>query len=524
MNGFLKFLKYGLVLIVALLVVGLIVCGCLVLVPGFNIFGVSYVTFDNKTLEKQIAITEIEEEHVDTVRINTGLFNVNLNVVDTDEITNGASQLTLRLKRNLSGFVVGDEEARKVDLLTSFDSDGATKLLNITIKQPQKAWLFPTTTELNMFMPQTPFGNKNVEIITGSGQVNVGAIPTKDASYPNLSIKALSINSESGPVNIGCVNFVNPLTITKEKGDISAYTDLGVNTTISIKSGFGSVSLKGVGSQSSPKDLVLNNVWNSSVNVNTIYGSLVGEHVVGGNIKIAKLMGEADITNDYADFHIGELWSNFKYVANDGLLEISKAYGQLNVDQKGGTIKIGELGNNSRALNHVISSGKASLTVDSLRDSVEATSTDGNITMVGNKEDNQRVLAVVNSKNGAVKLTNIDGSVQYQAKDGNSSIYVEYANFVGLNTFLNKSGKIEVVMPYDKNPAMWVRWETNKSASINIPGCESTLKLSSADPRCFVQGGVEYGISINDANTSTAEALQIASQSAEIVVSRKSRV
>ena len=48
---------------------------------------------------------------------------------------------------------------------------------------------------------------------------------------------------------------------------------------------------------------------------------------------------------------------------------------------------------------------------------------------------------------------------------GNSSIYVEYANFAGQNTFLNRSGKIEVIMPYDKNPPMWVRWDRWRDSS-----------------------------------------------------------
>ena len=525
MNGFLNALKYVLVLIVVVLGVGLIACGCLILVPGLNIFGLGYVSYDNKILEQQIESSEILNNY-DKISINSGKFDVNVLVVDTDQILNGANFLTCRLTRRLSGFVVGGDDAKKVELSTSAQTDGSTRILNINVVQPQKAWLFPTTTKLDLFVPETLFADKNVEIISESGTVLVGSKPVYDQSN-NITNKFVRINkldvlNNSGTINLGCLNLSNDLSLTKEKGDINSYLDLAVKTTISIKSGFGNITLKNIGSNTNPKDLVLKDVWNAGINVGSVFGSLVTEKVVGGNIKIEKLLGESDITNDYADFHIAEVLANFKYKANDGLIEISKSSGKLDINQSAGSIKIADLGTNLNALTHKIVSNNAALEISKLHDSVEIESKNGAITVRGAPEDNQSVSLNIKAANSVVNLLDIDGSVSYRCDEGNSSIHTEYANFVGQNSYLNQSGQIEVVMPYDKNPPMWVKWETGKTASIKLFSYESTLKVSVEDPKVFVEGGKEYGISINDATKTTAEVLQIATKTGNISVYRKS--
>lgn len=521
MNGFLNVLKYLLVIVVVVLGFGLIICGCLILIPGMNIFGISYISYDKKIVEQQIDATEVSNS-VNLVRINSGAFDVELDVVDTNQITNGANFVTCRLSRLVSGFVVGDEDQKNITIENNYEQDGSTKILNINVKQPEKAWLFPTETILKLYVPQTLLGGKNVEIISTSGKVKVGSTPVYD-SHENLTndflhIKSLNIKDDSGTVNLGCVNLLEPLEIEKEKGDINSELDLAVTTTLSVKSGFGSITLKNVGSSTNPKDLVLKNIWNSSININTIYGSLVAQELVGGNIKIQKLVGESDITNDYADFHFGEISATMKYQANDGLFEVSKMFGKLTLNQKAGTIKITDLGTNISALTHDINSGNASLKISKLHDSVQLVSQDGDINVWGVVEDNQRLNLNIKSKNGKVNLYNIDGTVVYDGKEGNSSIHTEYANFVGKNTYINKTGEIEVVMPYDKNPAMWIDWETEKTASIKLSSFESHLKLSYGSDE-YVDN---YGISINDATTSTQEKLQIATKLGDIVVYRKS--
>ena len=60
MNAFLNILKYGLVVIMVLLALFIIACGCLVLFPGFSLFGISYITYDNKQVETQISATEAD--------------------------------------------------------------------------------------------------------------------------------------------------------------------------------------------------------------------------------------------------------------------------------------------------------------------------------------------------------------------------------------------------------------------------------------------------------------------------------
>lgn len=521
MNGFWNVLKYVLVVLVVLIGAGLIALGCLILIPGVNLFGVGYVSYDQKILEKQIENSTVQS--VDKIVIDSGRFDVNLDVVNTNQIINGANYLTCRLKRVLSGFVVGGEENKKVEIETNVTNDGATKILNIVVKQPEKAWLFPTTTELNLFVTKSLLDTKILEINTTSGTQNIGAKPIYDSSnnVTNSFVKVgtLNLNNAEGAVNLGCVDIAQPLVVTKQKGDITSYLDLAVQTTISVSSGFGNVSLKNIGSSTNPQDLIIKDVWNASINANTVFGSVVAQNLTGGNIKIKELLGESDITNDYADFHIEKIKAPVKYTANDGLFEVNLVTGKLTINQKAGNIRISELGTASNALTHSINNGNAALVVSKLHDSVEIVSDSGEVNLTGCPEDDQRLTVKVTAKNSPVRIFKMDGNVNYDGLAGNSPVFVEYVNFVGENIFKNKSGNIEVAMPYDKNPPMWISWETNKSANITLPNFESTSKLSYE-----VAGSTENGISINEANLTTAEKLAMKTESGAIKVYRKERV
>ena len=527
MNAFLNILKYGLVVIMVLLALFIIACGCLVLFPGFSLFGISYITYDNKQVETQISATEADSPLVqaDIIKINSGIFDVNLDVVDTQKILNGNDFMTCRLSRNLSGFVVGDEEDKKIALSYNLIEDGETKILNLVITQPSRSWLFPTEVALNIFVPNTLLQTKTVEITSTSGTINIGSKPqyNQDNEVTNtfLNMNTLNISNQSGAVNLGCVNLMGDLQITKDSGDVESYLDLQVKTTISIKSSFGNIKLTNVGTESSPKDLVLDGIWNSSVKIGTIYGNFVAKNIGGGLFKIAKLIGESSIENGFADFYVGEVNAEMTYTADDGLFELSTITAKLNLTQQAGTVKIKELGTTSQLLTHTISTSSAGVTIDKLRDSVDVKTQKGDIT-VNSVPTDTPVSINVSTNDGKVKLLNINGTVTYSCESGSSSAYVEYSNFVGKNTFLNQSGNIEVVMPYDKNPAMWLRWETGNTADIKLFSFESTLKYSSADPRAVIQDGKEYGIAINKATTSTPEILQIATRGGHISVYRQS--
>ena len=521
MNSVWNVLKYVLVILVVLLGAGLVALGCLILIPGVNLFGVGYVSYDQKILEKQIENSAVES--VDKIVINSGMFDVNLDVVNTSEIINGADYLTCRLKRVLSGFVVGGEDEKKIEIQSNVTTDGATKVLNIDVTQPKKAWLFPTTTELNLFATKSLLDSKIIEINTTSGKQNIGAKPIYDSSnnVTNSFIKVgtLNLNSAEGDVNLGCVDVAQPIVIKKQKGDITSYLDLAVQTTISVSSGFGNVNLKNIGSSTNPQDLIIKDVWNASINVNTVFGSVVSQNITGGNIKIKELLGESDITNDYADFHIETLKAILKYTANDGLFEVNSVTKPLTINQKSGNIKINDLGTTSDKLTHILNSGNAKLVVSKLHDSVEIVSDSGEVNLTGCPEDDERISVKVTAKNSPVRIYKMDGNVSYDGLAGSSPIYVEYAHFSGNNDLRNKSGNIEVAMPYDQNPPMWLVWETGKSASIVLPSFESTSKLSYE-----VSGSTSRGISVNEANTSTQETLSMKTESGMVKVYRKSRI
>ena len=127
------------------------------------------------------------------------------------------------------------------------------------------------------------------------------------------------------------------------------------------------------------------------------------------------------------------------------------------------------------------------------------------------------------TNDGAVNLSKINGNVVYKCESGNSSIRAEYANIVGGSSYLNQSGAIKILTPFNKNTAMWLRWETKKSAKINLIGYESTLKTSAADTEhCQWNGDKELGISLNGATASTGEYVQIATRMGTISVDRQS--
>ncbi len=532
MNAFLNILKYGLVVILVILALCIIACGFLVLFPGSNLFGITYISYDGKQVETQFA-TNTEDSplvQADTVRIDSGTFDVNIEVVNTVDIVNGATHMTCRLSRMLSGFVFGTDNNKPIVMTSELTKEGDKNILDIVITQPTNAWLFPTETMLDIYVPSSLFQTKDLEIISTSGSVRLGSTPeyNKDNEVTNtfLNMNALSINNQTGNVTLGCVNFNGDLTVTKESGDITAYQSLP-DTNLSVKSGFGTISIDTVGTATTPKSLTIDGIWNSSVNIGTVYGGLVAKNIDSGLFKISKLIGESSIENGSADVYIDEVNGAMSYKADDGTFKLTTITSALTLQQGSGSVNIEQLGTTSQLLTHSITTNGANVDIKELRDSVDVTTKGGNVT-VNNVVSTEPVNIKVDSLDGEVKLLNVNGTVTYTCTDekGTSSAYVKYSNFVGKNTYINQSGNVEIVMPYDKQPTMWIRWETRTVANIELFGFESDKTSSSAlDEDVKVTDGdntIEYGIALNEATTDTQEMLSIATRVGHISVYRQS--
>lgn len=536
MNVFLNILKYGLVVVLVALAMFIIACGCLVLFPSVNIFGLSYVTYDSTPTLKQYDIGQEPFTNNDTILIDSGVFNVDVSIVNTKSITNGATQLSLILERHLNGFAIGDDNDKIVMLLGKEITDGDKKILNLKITQPTRAWLFNNGSTLKVLINKDLFSEKDFVIKTTSGAVTIGGKPVYDKDRNNttefMSFKSLSVETDNGEVILGCANYASPITIKQNSGNISALVDLNASATLSQKTGFGNITLQNVGSADESKNLVIDGMFNSTLKVKTIYGDFLGKDINGGNVKIEAITKNSVIANDYADFQIDHIYGDLVYTANEGALNLGRVETKVNIDQKKGIVKIGTLGDNTNNVTHIIKTDRANVEINELCNSINVETVKGNVNITGLPSNNETdpldpsdvvnsVTINVTSSDGAIKLKKVFGNVIYKCEKGNSSINVEYDTMVGGSTFLNQSGAINILMPYNKNIPMWLRWETNKSAKINLISYESTLKTSMADSNVVMDGTKEKGIRINEATDATAEYLQIATRQGVISVNRQ---
>lgn len=526
MNAFVNILKYGLVVVLVALAMFIVACGCLVLFPNVSIFGLSYVNYDAKTILKQYHISEEPYSTSDTIRIDAGVVSVDVDIVNTKNITNGASHLNVTLERNIKGFAIGSEEDKKMEMTSTQLTEGGVKILEIKITQPQKALLFNNGSQLKLLVNEDLLKEKNLVIKTTSGEVVVGQKPVyvdEELTSKFVQLKSLDIETDNGSVTLGCLTMTSTLKVTQNKGEIKALTDLNVSATLSQKTGFGNINLKNIGSEGKPQNLVIDGMFNSTLNVGTIYGDFLADEINGGNIKINKIVKDCVVNNEYADFNFEHLIGSLVYNANDGAIKIAKAENAVTINHKKGSVEIQELGNNAQNIAHTIKTENASVNIANLHNSANITTTKGSINVVGNKDDAAPVTITIVTNDGAVNLSKVNGNVVYKCESGNSSIKAEYANIVGGSSYLNQSGTIKILTPFDKNTPMWLRWETQKTANINLIGYESTLKRSAADEdKCQWNGNKELGISINGATTTTSEYLYIATRMGAISVDRQS--
>ncbi len=521
MNVFLNILKYGLVVVLAIVGLFIIACGCLVLFPGANIFGLSYVSFDNEPVLTQYYLYEDPYASSNKIQVDAGMFNVNVKIVNEDKITNGSTHLSVQLNRNLTGFVIGDDADKKIELVGNQVTDGEDKVLSLKITQPQKGWLFPTSCEVSLLVPKNALNEKELVINTTSGSIVIGNDPVYNESKENtttfIDIKSLNATTQKGDVTLGCVNFSQPLNITQESGTITSKIDLGVDAILSQTKGFGNIKLKNVGTETNPKNLVIKSIWNSAVNIGTIYGDVVAGDIKGGSIKIDTISGDGQITNDYADVTIKSIHKNLIYTANEGALNITEVLGKINVTQKSGSVKIINLGNNGSAYLQEITTINAGVEVSKLHNDVLVKAEKGEVKISGCPDDTTPAQITVNAKDSKINLYKVNGSVDYTCDEGNSAIYVEYDKLVGLNNFKNQIGAVDILMPLESTIPMWLNWQTNNQANIKLYSFESAKKLSSE-----VDGATENGVAVNGATASTAEKLNIITKLGKISLIRKS--
>lgn len=537
MNAFLNVLKYGLVVVLVILAVFIIACGCLVLFPSVNLFGLSYVTYDSKPVLKQFNIVEEPYTTSDTIRVDAGVFDVKIEIVNTESITNGATHLNVIMERHLNGFAIGDTSDKIVRLKEEQVQEGGKSILDLTITQPKKALLFNTNSFIKLLINKDLLKEKDLIIKTTTGGIEVAGKPVYDESNNNtttfMEFKSLAVETDKGAITLGCATYNSPINIVQNSGNIKALVDLNVSATISQKTGFGNITLQNVGAAGNPQNLVVDNIYNSTVKVNTVYGDFLGKDVQGGNFKIDTIKKDAVVNNDYADFQINNISGDLVYNAKEGALSIVKATAKANINHKDGIITIGQLGDNTKDITHSINTEKASVKINKLYNSIAVSTTKGAVDITGepfdendpeDPEDDIRPVTInVVSQDGEIKLKEVFGNVIYKCESGSSSIAIEYDDMVDGSTLLNQSGAINVLMPYNKIIPMWLRWETNKSAKINLISYESTYKTSVADTAHVVMDGTtEKGISINGATNSTAQFLQIATRMGAISVNRKS--
>ena len=511
MNAFANILKILLIMIAIAVGVGLILLAALVLFPGFSLFGLHYISGDGQAVGNYITLNSEDENNqidewnnVETVLIRTNSWDVTIRpaITNNDDYYEDMympNTITALWYREYNGFVVGDVQEPTFEG-GKFQEINGTNCLVYEVLEPGGGLLSRINTQLIILYDESLFGDRNIVVETNSGDVMIGN--DVDGDYKQgFTSGDINITNGSGDVVIGDVKISGELHISKNSGDVTSQIDLPTNVYIGISSGLGTINLKNVGSSAGQTGLILQTINNANITFNEVRGDLVFEGDAG-LINGESVSGLLSVNGGDCDININEVSDDINCTLRDGTLDITTARGDVTVNTTGsGRVYIDSV---LGVANIQTTSGEISL--PDTKDDVTCVTTSGKITVNGS---NNNAHYTINSRSGECTLNNICGSVYFTALDeGNARINIEYRDLTGENYIRTQTGAVNITV-LNTDSFFFKGWETSNNVNIRLSGYEITERTNA-------NTAFANGLSINEANSSSADTLEIRSVSGSI--------
>lgn len=493
MNFFVNLLKILIILVVVAVGVVVILMGAMVLFPAFSVFGIHYVNGDAKSIIYYYDVTHAENvtewAQVDTLYIETNTWDVYVysNAVAKDKHT--PHGIDIKMNRNYIGFASNSVSEAALSKYT-YEERKDGNYLSVYMTEPT-GWLNKIDASLYVYLDPDTLQNKNLKIKTNGGKVVLGESVSNNSHTINFD--SVIVEAGSGLAYVQDVNIRDSLVITKASGNINVSKDLTCDVEIDITSGLGNAYLRNVGTAEDPKDFVIEDMLNSGIYFDTIYGNALiraNSGLIKGNLITKTVVMDAESCN----LEVGEVRGNLFFNNKNGSLKVDKANVLVATVTDKGNIYAKELYGES-----MIDGANGYVTVDDVYQDLFVTTTNGNITL--NNKEGQVVDFVVESTNGTVKVTNINGSMHYNTNDkGKAQFKASYVKLIGENSINTYSGAIEIDMLDAGYGFMLKDWQTTNSVYFKLSRFEE-FKIKDSSAFDAYKYGVRIGGYAGNADT-----------------------
>lgn len=493
MNVFANILKILIVLFSLALAVFVILLGAMVLFPSFSLFGIHFVNGDNKIVysyyDVQDATNSAEWASVDTLSITTDSWDVYIYSVNSTKHNYTNNGIDARLSRNYSGFA---NNTVSEATLTSyeFETKSGVNYLSLSTVEPS-GWFSKFDCALYIYLGSDTLQNKKLLVTSNTGDVVIGESISNNST--TLNFDNIEVVTNGGKNYVNDVQVKDTLKINKGSGDIYINQNMMCDVQLAVKSGLGKIAVNKIGSETVKKSLVIDDLYNCGVTLNDIYGDLVVKANTG-IITGKTVTGTVVFDGENCSLNLTEVGNSIFFNSKDGSLNVNTANIVVSDITGSGNIKIKDLKGKS-----VLSLASGLLNVENVYTDVTAGSIDGSITL--NNEKNSTVNFVIESTNGVVSVTNVNGSVHFNTNNNGRATYSgSFNKLIGENVIKTNSGEINIDMLDAGYGFLLKDWSTKSSVYFKLSAFEEFSVKNSADDDKY-KSGVNIGGYTETANT-----------------------
>lgn len=485
MNFLANLLKILIILVIVAVVAVIIMMGAMVLFPSFSLFGIHYVNGDSKNILYYYDVTHADNvaewASVDTLYVETGNWDVYVYSNEVAKDLHTEQGIDIKVTRNYIGFASNSVGEAKLSKYT-YEERKDGNYLCVYMTEPT-GWLSRFDSSLYVYLDEEMMADKQLMIKTNGGKVVLGEA-IKGGSH-QLTLESVKIDCGGGQAYIQNVEILDSLVVEKDSGNLNVAKNLNCDVSISIPNGLGNAYLKNVGTETEPKDLVIENTNNSGIYFDTVYGNLLvkaNSGLVKGNLVTETIVMDAESCN----LELGEVMGNVFFDNVNGSLKLNKANEVVcSITGKGGA-NIAELHGTS-----MFDCANGAVTVGKVYKDIFVNTINGNIDLVN--EDSSKVNYVLESENGAVSVKNVRGSVKFNTiNSGKAKFYASYWELIGANSVNTFSGEINIDMLDAGYGFMLADWQTGSSVYFKLSRFEEFGVKDSSENDAY-KNGVKIG-------------------------------
>ena len=353
-KGFLYYLVWILVIVLG---VFCLLASILIFNPGKDVLGLNFKFVSDS---KSYNVNQLEVGGTKQFLKQLPISKVNFDGGFTDfKITqnNDYEQVTIMVKKNISGFSSSDKITHEVSI--SYESGE----LNISVTEPELSMGFSKIASVTLFCPASySFQNYEFNIKTISGAISLG---NTGLYKPNLG--SVNIETQTGSIYIAeTCNIVSGKAYIESKNS-NINIDADIRTKLEIETDASKVEINKISGDLtiSANELkakcgtILGNVQFSSLKgyieikelgniltkTNGNFSGIIDTMYIA-NVMINKMAGSLDLPKaKESNITIGEIYGTAFARTTTGDVNISKAYGEIDIITQSGSVDTTKLGN-----------------------------------------------------------------------------------------------------------------------------------------------------------------------------------